>query len=217
MLPFSLEQFVGVFAAYNQAVWPAQILAYVLGAIVVVAVLRPGPASNRIVSGVLGLMWLWTGMLYHGLFFSQINGVAFVFAGLFAVQGVALIYAGVIRNDLRFGVRAGPSAVLGVALILYAALLYPLIGLAVGSSWSAMPMFGVTPCPVTIFTFGLFLLTTKRMSYWLLAIPFIWSLIGGSAAILLNVPQDWLLLVSGLIAVPIIVLRDRGSRLVDAH
>ena len=80
-----------------------------------------------------------------------------------------------------------------------------------------MPTFGVSPCPVTIFTFGLFLLTTKRMSHWLLIIPFIWSLIGGSAAVLLNVPQDWLLLVSGLIAVPIIIFRHRGSRWVDAH
>ena len=42
-------------------------------------------------------------------------------------------------------------------------------------------MFGVTPCPVTIFTFGLFLLTVRRFSYWLLIIPFVWSLIGGSA------------------------------------
>ena len=54
-------------------------------------------------------------------------------------------------------------------------------------------------------------MTTRRFSYWLLVIPFIWSLIGGSAAILLDVRQDWLLLVSGLIAVPNIV-RDRQAQ-----
>ena len=53
-------------------------------------------------------------------------------------------------------------------------------------------------------------MTTRRFSYWLLVIPFIWSLIGGSAAILLDVRQDWLLLVSGLIAVPIV--RDRHAQ-----
>ena len=42
-------------------------------------------------------------------------------------------------------------------------------------------------------------------------IPFIWSLIGGSAAILLDVRQDWLLLVSGLIAVPA-SSRDRHAQ-----
>ena len=74
-----------------------------------------------------------------------------------------------------------------------------------------MPMFGVTPCPVTIFTFGMLLLTTRPPSRWLLVIPFIWSLIGGSAAVLLGVPQDWALLASGLIAIPLILHRDSDS------
>ena len=56
-------------------------------------------------------------------------------------------------------------------------------------------------------------MTTRRFSYWLLVIPFIWSLIGGSAAILLDVRQDWLLLVSGLIAVPNIVSGTAKHRL----
>ena len=75
-------------------------------------------------------------------------------------------------------------------------------------------MFGVAPCPVTIFTFGLLLMTTGPISYWLLVIPFIWSLIGGSAAILLDIRQDWLLLVSGFIAVPVIVAGKRPARAV---
>jgi len=74
-----------------------------------------------------------------------------------------------------------------------------------------MQMFGVTPCPVAIFTFGLFLLTVRPVPRWLLVIPFVWSLIGGSAAILLQVPQDWLLLVSGWITVPLTIVRDRQT------
>jgi hypothetical protein len=59
------------------------------------------------------------------------------------------------------------------------------------------------------------LLTIGPVPRWLLVIPVIWSLIGGSAAILLAVPQDWLLLVSGFVAVPLIAVRDyRNSKLV---
>jgi hypothetical protein len=58
-------------------------------------------------------------------------------------------------------------------------------------------------------TFGMRLLTIRPVPRWLLVIPVVWSLIGGSAAIFLNVPQDWLLLLSGGIAVPLMVLRDR--------
>jgi hypothetical protein len=212
MLPFTLEQFLDVFAAYNTAIWPAQIVAYLLGAIAVAALLRPGRASDRVVSAVLGMMWLCTGVLYHGTFFSSVNNAAFAFGALFVVEGMALFYAGVIRDHLRFAINPGVRGVIGAGFILYASLVYPLIGIATGHSWPALPMFGVAPCPVTIFTFGLLLLTTRRFSYWLLVIPFIWSLIGGSAAIVLDVWQDWLLLVSGLIVVPIIVVRDRHAR-----
>lgn len=88
------------------------------------------------------------------------------------------------------------AAWVGAAFLFYTAVLYPLIGMATGHTYPEMPMFGVTPCPVTIFTFGMLLLTTQRLPRWLLVIPFVfvWSLIGGSAAIALGVTQDWLLL-----------------------
>jgi hypothetical protein len=216
MLPFTLDQFLGVFAAYNAAIWPAQVVAYVLGVIAVGVLSRPGRAADRLVSGILAAMWLWTGVLYHGVFFSAVNKAAFGFAALFVVQGLAFIYLGVLRDGLRFGIRPGLSALVGAVFIVYAAILYPLIGIATGHGWPAMPMFGVTPCPVAIFTFGLLLMTTGRFTYWLLAIPFVWSLIGGSAAILLDVPQDWALLLSGLIAVPLLVIRDRRAHAAGA-
>ena len=172
--------------------------------------------SNRIIAGVLAAMWLWTGIFYHALFFVPINGAAWLFAALFVAEGIWVAYAGLVRDQLRFGFRSEPAAWVGIAFVAYAAVLYPLIGLATGVAYGEMPIFGVTPCPVTIFTFGMLLLTTKRLSWWLLAIPLVWSLIGGSAAFLLAVPQDWVLLASGLIAVTLIMLRDHGRHLTAA-
>lgn len=97
---------------------------------------------------------------------------------------------------------------MGWTLIAYAAVLYPLIGLWSGHSLEEVPMFGITPCPVTIFTFGPLLLA-RPVAWWLLVIPFLWSLIGGSAAFLLEVPQDWVLALSGLAALWV-GLRDRA-------
>ena len=77
-------------------------------------------------------------------------------------------------------------------MILYALVLYPLIGLAVGERYPAMPLFGVTPCPLLIFTFGL-MLWASRARWWLWIMPVTWAVIGGSAAMLLAVPQDWAL------------------------
>ncbi|MGK7062744.1 DUF6064 family protein [Bradyrhizobium sp. 1050_B9_N1_2] len=211
MLPFSLEQFLAVFASYNAAIWPAQIGAYFLGGLAIVLVLWKPPHADRITTGILAMMWLWTGLVYLGAFFSTINKAAYFFCTLFVIQAAYLLYSGVYHNRLRFGFAPGTMAWVGVTLVIYSGILYPLIGMAIGHPYPEMPMFGVTPCPVTIFTFGLLLLTVCPVPRALLVVPSIWSLIGGSAAVLLNVQQDWLLLVSALVVVPLIGLRDRQT------
>ena len=211
MLPFTPEQFLALFVDYNNAIWPIQSAAYLFGGIAVALLFRKTPGSDRAVAGILAVMWLWTGIAYHGLWFSVINKAASLFAALFIVQGCYLIHAGVLRHQIRFGIRRGLAAWAGAAFVAYAAIVYPLIGVATGHRYPEMPMFGVTPCPVTIFTLGMLLLTMHPVPRWLLVVPVTWSLIGGSAAILLNVPQDWLLLLSGCIAVLLMVLTPLKS------
>ncbi len=50
MLPFTREQFMAVFAEYNLAVWPVQVVAYALAVGLVVAVLRPSRTRSRLAS-----------------------------------------------------------------------------------------------------------------------------------------------------------------------
>jgi uncharacterized protein DUF6064 len=211
MLPFSSEQFLAVFVKYNNAIWPIQIAAYLLGGIAVALLFRKTREADRIIAAILAMMWLWTGFGYHGLSFSVINKAAYPFAALFVVQGICFIYAGVYRQHMRFGLRPGTATWVGIVLVAYAAILYPLIGVATGHRYPEMPMFGVTPCPVTIFTLGMLLLTIGPVPHWILVAPGVWSVIGGSAAMLLNVPQDWLLLVSGIVTVSLMMIRDRPA------
>ncbi len=210
MLPFTRDQFLAVFVQYNAGVWPAQIVAYVLGLAMVILLFVPSPGRNRIIGVGLAAMWAWTGIMYHWVYFSAINQAARVFAALFVLQAVLLLYSGAIRGHEKYRPSGGAQAWVGWALIAYAAVLYPLIGLWSGHSLEEVPMFGITPCPVTIFTFGLLLLA-RPVAWWLLVIPFLWSLVGGSAAFLLGVPQDWVLAVSGLAALWIVLKQARGS------
>ena len=102
------------------------------------------------------------------------------------------------------------------SLLAYARIGYPLLGQMLGHGYPAMPMLGISPCPVTVFTFGLFLLTTEPIPRRLLVIPGVWSLIGGSAAFLLSVPQDWSLLVSGVTGL-MVLKRDRDHPLEESE
>ena len=209
MLPFTREEFFALFAQYNIAVWPAQVVAYVLGIAMVASLAWRSRAAHRFVAAGLAMMWLWTGIAYHWMHFAALNPAAFGFAALFVLQGVLFLVAAA-RDTLRFARPATVSAALGVALLVYAGVIYPLLGALSGHEYPAVPMFGIAPCPVVIFTFGLLLLAAGHVSRWLLVVPVAWSLVGGSAAFLLGVPQDWLLLFSGL-AVPIILLRERRT------
>jgi hypothetical protein len=210
MLPFTPEQFLAVFEAYNEAIWPVQAFAYLVGSVAVVLLFAESQRSDRIIAAILATMWAWTGLAYHGLFFAPINRTAYAFGALFVAEAGAIAYAA-IRHRLTFGFRSDAAGWAGIALAAYAAVLYPLIGIAAGHHPSELPMFGVTPCPVTIFTFGLLLLTRSPPPLYLLVIPTLWSLIGGSAAILLGVPQDWLLLVSGIATMGFVTVRHRAQ------
>jgi hypothetical protein len=194
MLPFGREQFLQVFAVYNDAVWPAQYVAYALGLAAVLAVAGRRPASARVAAGVLAAMWLWTGIAYHAVYFSAINKAAWGFAALFVAQGALFVEAGLIRGRLALEPSKRQRIWLGWALVACSALAYPMLGLALGHRYPAMPTFGITPCPLTIFTFGVLMLAGRRVLRRLLLIPAIWSTIGGSAAFQLDVPQDGLLL-----------------------
>jgi len=214
MLPFSVEQFFGVFASYNKAIWPAQIVAFLMGALAFVLIFRRSKRSDEIIAGILAAMWAWTGIAYHLMSFAAINKLAYGFGALFTLQAAALAYVGLFQRRLMFGASNAPIAWIGVALVLYAAVIYPLLGVAAGHAPAELPTFGVTPCPITIFTFGMLLLTIRPVPRLLLIVPILWSLIGGSAAVLLRVPQDWLLLVSGIVSVALLAGRDQ--RLVSA-
>jgi hypothetical protein len=212
-LPFTREQFINVFADYNNAMWPMQVFAYLLGVIMVVALVQAQRVTNNKTNYLIGfglaLMWVWAGVAYHGLFFSTINTAAFLFAALFVLQALFLIYF-TVRRRLEFGTTHGISRWIGWALIVYALLIYPLAGILSGHRYPEIPMFGITPCPVTIFTVGLFVLARPRVPRVLLVIPFLWSLLGGSAVFVLGVAQDWPLLLC-VFAIPFIVIRDRKT------
>jgi len=60
-IPFTVEQFLGIFKSYNLAIWPMQVIAYLLGIDAVLLAIKNIRYSDRIISAVLSFYWLWMG------------------------------------------------------------------------------------------------------------------------------------------------------------
>ena len=206
-LPFTTEEFFAVFGRYNETVWPLQILFVIAAISAAILVWRRPQQFSKPVLFVVGLLWLWMGVVYHWGFFRSANPAAAGFAVLFVIEAIIVIgYAATGRIQLRPGPDA--AGITGIALVVYALLLYPAIGYILGHRYPLNPTFGL-PCPTTIYTVGI-LLWGRHLSLAPFVIPVIWCVIGATAAMSLGVYEDAALLLAALASV-ILVLRHRRA------
>jgi hypothetical protein len=196
-LPFSEAQFLDVFGTYNSSFWPVVVVLWLASAALVVGWVARVGAVDRWIVALLAIHWLWAGLAYHVLCFTAINPAAYVFGGLFILQAGLLAWFGLLRSRLRFSLSTGAWSALGGGLIAYS-LVYPLLMLAVGFHYPRMATFGV-PCPTTLLTAGFLLATAPPAPRPLMVVPLLWSIIGGSAALLLGVYSDWALVVCAVL------------------
>ncbi len=194
-MPFTREQFFDLFAAYNEALWPAVVGLWIASAVIVALQLSAPRPHARWISALLVWHWAWSGLAYHAAFFTRINPVAWLFAALFIGQAVLFFRVGVVQQRLSFARWGSAWAPLAWGLVAYS-LAYPIINAAAHFTLLRIPTFGI-PCPTTIFTAGVLMLA-RPQSWRVSAIPVIWAAIGGSAAFLLGVHADLALPIAGV-------------------
>lgn len=205
-IPFTTEQFLGIFKEYNLTVYPLQVIFNVSAVLCIYFILKN--KKSQFSFYFLGFLWMWMGIIYHLIFFTTINKAAFIFGPLFILQGLILLFYSVRRNTL-FEFRFGLRQISAILLLIYALAAYPLIGYASGHGYPYAPTFGL-PCPTTIFTLGILLLLKGKLPVILVIIPVIWSVIGFNAAISLGIYEDIGLIISG-IAVIIFSIRKNPA------
>jgi hypothetical protein len=188
-LPFTESEFLDLFAAYNAAVWPVVFALWVATCAFVIQLAR-GRASTGALCALAAVHWLWSGLVYHAIFFTRINTAAWLFALLFLAQAFAfVVYA--IRHPRATFTRAPTLRPAAAAVFLIYSLLYPALVAIAGHPFPRGPAFAV-PCPTTLFTAGILLAATAP-PWWLVVVPVVWSLIAGTAALSLGITPDLML------------------------
>lgn len=209
----SAEEFFTLIELYNVRVWPVHFVTFLLGVSAVILTLKRAVYSDRIISAILAFLWLWSGVVFFMVFFGDMTltflgftppGFAYVSGALFIIQSILFLYFGVIRGSLGYGSEGGPFATVGLVAIVYAMVVYPIIGYITGHTLPGYPLFGSAPCPVTIFTVGMLMLATRRLPHVVPIIPLIWGLMGIVAVVVFTVWADVGLFAAGILAVVIL-------------
>ena len=206
-VPFTPQQFLDVFGAYNSTAWPVVIALWLVTLAFGVRLVR-GQARSVTLSALAAVHWAWSGLVYHALFFTDINPAAWLFAGAFLLEACAFVWFGMVRRTLVF--EWGRTARHAVAGVLFAySLAYPFLVLASGHDVPRAPLFAV-PCPTTLFTAALLLTAVRPAPVLVFVIPVMWATLAGTAAIALGVTPDLMLFVAAVclvvyVALPFIV------------
>ncbi len=201
------EGLLTVFADYNLQIWPMQILAYTLGLLGLYLGFRKDPAFARMIPAILAFFWLWVGLIFWLPSATQGFTLGYLFTVMFAIEGVLFLLQ-MIKPQLAFGTYSKTHTILGTIFMLYALIGYLLLGLLIGHVYPRTPPFGLTPCPLIIYTFGLLLLVREKVPKILLAIPFFYAL-SGVLWITIGILEDFGLVLSGLVGVFVILRRDK--------
>lgn len=185
-----------MFADYNRAIWPGQLVLYALGVGLVLLAYRGRAGASRWVALGLAALWAWAGAVYHLGFFRTINPTAVAFGAAFLAQAMLLVAWGLRARAPAFGRVQGTPGWLGGVLLGYALFGYPLLGWALGHRYPASPTFGV-PCPTTIATLGLLVWVRPSPPWWVFPVPLAWAGVGTTAALSLGMREDLGLLGAG--------------------
>jgi hypothetical protein len=208
-MPFTTEQFFNVIANYNVMMFPFQIILFLSGIVSLFFLHSKILTKDKLIGIYLGILWMWIGIAYHLAFFTVINKAAYLFGGIFILQGLLILFNALIKNRLIFTFSFQTKDYLGYFFILYGLIIYPIISYFAEGSFERTIVMGL-PCPSTIFTFGFFILTNNKFPKYLLIIPSLWAVVGLSAAINIGVFQDVMIIIAAITA-DIMLIRRKSK------
>ena len=209
-LLFSPSTYYRLFELHNHAVWPAQIVALMLGLAVIGLWLRRGAWHGRAVAAILAACWLWVAGAYLFGRYDTINWAAKYFAAGFALEALLLVWAGIVRNRVVLPPPAGIAGWGGLAIFVFALCIQPLAAPLAGRPWSQIELFGIAPDPTAVATLGV-LAAAGRPPGWLFVLPGMWCALSGATLWTMGSPDALVTPAAALLALVLAGLRVRRA------
>lgn len=199
-LMFTPDMYFRLYELLNAGLWPAPLLAAPVGLLLLGLARRGGPAAARMSSGLAAAAWAAVAWWFFHRLYTDINLAASWFAVGFGIQSALLTLFGVVVGRLGCARPSGITGRLGMAVLVFALLVHPLLGPLAGRSWTGVELFGLAPDPTALGTLGL-LLTSPWRHRWVLALlPLGWCVVSALTYLAMDAPHGLVTPVLGVIA-----------------
>ena len=212
LLLFSLQAYIGLFELLNETFWPAHLFTLTLGLAIGLFVLKRNVAKPRLVWGLLGLLWIWTGWHFLYVQYTAINWAAAYIAPLFWLQGLMFgLFALVPRcPDIRYTATAASRT--AMVLYLFALIGYPAATLALGRPPESVEFFGISADPGVVATLAILVLSRGGFTWLAWIVPLVWCALTGLTLWMLGSPEFFIAPLAGVVAFVAAVSGRRMSR-----
>ncbi|MBL1148077.1 MAG: hypothetical protein HND56_11710 [Pseudomonadota bacterium] len=191
MLPFTHDALTALFHNYNTGIHPAPWVMICGALLALLCLLKPENIGGWAISAILALFWMWTGGVFHMVYFTPLNFMGPVYGFFFLMQAVLFLAVGVVMGKLDFRLEKSLAAALGLLFVVLALVGYPLVEKLTGLANSDLRFAGTAPGPTALFTVGLLLTVKKRKTALLMAlIPLAALGVEVYTGFVLNLPFD---------------------------
>ncbi len=118
----------------------------------------------------MALFWFWSGFVYLGIYYEQINWFGFYASIIFFLQALLLLWYGVIKQSLYF-----QKSLLSITVSLSVIILLPLLQMFSGVGFYEVYVVGMLPLSTVAFSVGLSLSLSSKKVLHISLIPLLWS------------------------------------------
>jgi len=174
LLIFSEQAYFRLFELSNQALWPFQVPLLISALLVMRLTRSRHEYARHIILLWLSLIWLFVGLWFLSMFYSQINILAKPLSYLFIIESVLLAVSGMMTHRNTMYASANRWKILAWLLLIYAYFLHPISVLVWERKLTGVELVTVAPDPTAIATIGFLLLLKPKGYALLMIIPGIW-------------------------------------------
>jgi hypothetical protein len=172
---FNAEKWWDQVRAYNEAIFPTQIVLLVAAIVLTYFVFfKPGPKINRLMKVYLSLTFAWNGLVFFWIFGQELPGK---FLGIPLFILLAILTAWDLRaNKIELKIPEAAWQKVFTCFLVICSFLYPLIGYALGHSYPKACTFGAMPCPTTVFALALLAAAIPKVDKKIYILLLLWAL-----------------------------------------